>query len=83
MAPSPTQTTPMVFRKWNKPVQVFVCYFFFPCLLFTFLLNGIIMAKHTAGPKKEFFKTQEIKWLDFELPKEKCMFPLSKTKSGL
>lgn len=34
------------------------------------------MAKHTAGPKKEFFspKIQQIKCLDLELPKEKSAF---------
>lgn len=37
------------------------------------------MAKHTAGPKKEFCffffsKIQQIKCLDLELPKEKSAF---------
>lgn len=44
-------------------------FFFFLCLLFTFLLSGIVMAKSTAGPKKEFSKIQQIKSLDFGLPK--------------
>lgn len=75
MAPSPTQSNHFtVFRKWDKPVQDF----FFFCLLFTFLLNGIVMAKHTAGPKKEFSQIQQTKWLDMELPKEKCIFPSAK-----
>lgn len=70
----PNQTTSRCFVSETSQCKIF----FFFCLLFTFLLNGIVMAKHTAGPKKEFSQIQQTKWLDMELPKEKCIFPSAK-----
>lgn len=40
----------------------------------------LLWLSNRAGPKEEFPKTQQIKRLDLELAKEKCIFPLSKMK---
>ena len=72
----PNQTTPRCFISETSQ-----CKFFIFCLLFTFLLNGTVMAKHTAGPKKEFFSPQNPanQVSGFGTAKrKKCIFPLSK-----